>query len=361
MSNMDQVFNTIGNKAADRDANETTPVGFAADGFTLRHCRSQALTITIKAGLVALLVLGACDSATDEENASESTADEDAAVSDTTEEDGTETARAVATSFSFSPTFEEHHDISPYFNVFYPEDLEAAVEETGHPLPVVVWGNGGCMRASLAWQTMFDRWSQAGFVTVGLDVGPDGNPMAMHSWQEHAEQIDWVVQENEREGSPFYGKLDTTRIIAAGNSCGGVTALSVAANDDRVTGVYVLSGSSALGTADVNVMGAITVPVGYSEGGPEDISRAAAEADYAALSEGVPGMIVARTTGDHITISFTDQTIVAQEAETGLNWMDLVLYGTQAAYDALTSDTICTGCEPGLYNLESKNLEELLQ
>jgi len=123
----------------------------------------------------------------------------------------------------------------------------------------------------------------------------------------------------------------------------------------------VLSGSSALGTTDRNVMGAITVPVGYIEGGVEDISRAAAEADYAALSDGIPAAIVARSSGDHITISFNDQTIVAQEAEMALNWMDLALYGTQEAYDALTSTNICTGCEPGLYTLTSKNMEKLLQ
>jgi hypothetical protein len=72
-------------------------------------------------------------------------------------------------------------------------------------------------------------------------------------------------------------------------------------------------------------------------------------------------MIVARSTGDHFTISFTDVTIVTQESETALYWMDLILYGAQAAYDALTSDTICTGCEPGMYTLKSKNIETLLQ
>ena len=71
-------------------------------------------------------------------------------------------------------------------------------------------------------------------------------------------------------------------------------------------------------------------------------------------------MIVTRSSGDHLTISYGDQTIVAREAEISLNWMDLALYGTREAYDALTSQNICTGCDPGLWTLTSKNLETLL-
>ncbi len=268
--------------------------------------------------------------------------------------------RPPALDFSFSMTTESP-GVAPYFIVYRPEDLEAAVAETGHLLPVIVWGNGGCFRFSAAWETLFQQWAAGGFVVLGLDVMPDNNPLAMHTAEDHAALIDWVFEEDTRSGSPYAGKLDTTRIVSAGNSCGGVTALNVAAMDDRVTAVFVLSGSSAIGATDTAVMGSITAPVGFIEGGPEDISRAPAEADYAALSDGVPAMIVARSTGDHLTISYGDQTIVAREAEISLNWMDLALYGTPEAYDALTSPNICTGCDPGLWTLTSKHLETLLQ
>jgi hypothetical protein len=122
--------------------------------------------------------------------------------------------------------------------------------------------------------------------------------------------------------------------------------------------VFVLSGSSALGSTDVNVMGAISVPVGYVCGGTEDVSHAPAIADYEALPNGIPAMILSRSSGDHITIS-TDVTILAQEAEMALNWMDLSLYGTKEAFNALTSATVCSGCEAGVWTLTSKNLETL--
>jgi hypothetical protein len=267
--------------------------------------------------------------------------------------------RPVATSLSLPTTMDEFHDVAPYFVVYRPADLDAAVAATGQLLPVIVWGNGGCYRYSSAWTTMFDRWAGAGFVILAIDSGPDGNPMTMHSADEHDALVDRALEKANEQGSPYAGKLDTNRIVSSGNSCGGVTALTVASMDKRVTAVYVLSGSSALGSTDVNAMGAINVPVGYTEGGTEDISRAAAESDYAALPEGVPAMIAARSSGDHVTISFTDQTIVGQEAEIALNWMDLCLYGTKEAYDALTSDPICTGCEAGLYTFTSKNIEKL--
>jgi len=267
--------------------------------------------------------------------------------------------RSPASTFTFEPTTETPGE-APYFVVHRPDDLDVAVAETGGPLPVIVWGNGGCFRFSAAWDELFQRWVTGGFVVLALDVLPDNNPLAAHTADDHGALVDWVIAENEDPASPYAGKLDTARIVSAGNSCGGVTALTVAAADDRVAAVFVLSGSSAIGTTDVSIMGAITAPVGYIEGGPEDISRAAAEMDYAAMTDGVPAMIVARSTGDHLTVSYGDQTIVAREAEMSLHWMDLALYGTRAAYDALTSPTICTNCDPGLWTLTSKHLEALL-
>jgi hypothetical protein len=39
--------------------------------------------------------------------------------------------------------------------------------------------------------------------------------------------------------------------------------------------------------------------------------------------------------------------------------MDLALYGTKGAYEALTSPNVCEHCNPGEWKLESKHLETL--
>lgn len=40
--------------------------------------------------------------------------------------------------------------------------------------------------------------------------------------------------------------------------------------------------------------------------------------------------------------------------------MDLSLYGTREASEALTSPNVCSTCEPGVWTLKSKHLETLL-
>jgi hypothetical protein len=44
-----------------------------------------------------------------------------------------------------------------------------------------------------------------------------------------------------------------------------------------------------------------------------------------------------------------------------LHWMDLTLCGTPEAAEALSSDTVCSGCEPSVWTLTSKHLETLQQ
>jgi hypothetical protein len=252
------------------------------------------------------------------------------------------------------PTMMERPNVAPWFVVHRPTDLSS----TGEPLPVIVWANGGCFRSDFTWEPLFKRWAAGGFVVLALTDGPDG-PLATSSVADHGALIDWTLAEADKAGSPFAGKLDTERIVAAGNSCGGVTALGVAAKDKRVAAVFVLSGSSALASTDMGVMGAIEAPIGYVVGSnEEDIASPNALADYEAMADGVPGMIVSRSTGDHITVS-TDTTVLPQVADIALNWMDLALFGTPEAADALTSTTVCASCTAGMWTLKEKHLATL--
>jgi predicted dienelactone hydrolase len=247
----------------------------------------------------------------------------------------------------------ESPNVEPWFNVYRPTDLTA----TGQPLPIIVWANGGCYRSDFTWAPLFERWAAGGFVVLALTEGPDG-PLVQSTVDDQGGLIDWALEQ--AEAGPYAGMLDVDRIVAAGNSCGGITALGLASRDDRVASVFVLSGSSAFFGADAMVIGGISIPVGYVVGGSEDIARANATADYEALADGIPAMIVSRSSGDHMTVS-TDTTILPQVAEIALNWMDLALYGTAEAADALNSETVCSGCEPGTWTLMGKNLETLQQ
>lgn len=253
------------------------------------------------------------------------------------------------------PVVVEPAGVEPWFNVYRPMDLTA----TGRPLPVIVWANGGCLRVDFAWATLLNRWAAAGFLVLALSESPTDGAFGQTTAEQQGKLIDWALAQAELSGGAYEGKLDTARVIAAGNSCGGVTALNLAATDARVAAVFVLSGSSAIGAADAAVIGAVTVPVGFIVGSPdEDIAYPNANMDYELLSAGVPAMFVHSRIGDHFVVS-SDEAMLKQEAEIALHFMDLALYGTEEASDALASADLCSICEPGLWTLTSKHLDKL--
>lgn len=263
-------------------------------------------------------------------------------------------ARQPLTSLKL-PTIKESPKVAPWFNVYRPKDLSA---KEG-PLPVILWANGGCFRAEDPWKILLDRWAAAGFVVLALTAGDTALGALMQSTvDDQAKLVDWVIEQNSKQGGPYAGKLDLERIVAAGNSCGGVTALGVAAKDPRIASVFVLSGSSAVGAADKEVMSKIKAPMGYVVGGSEDIAGANAAADYDLVTAGVPAVIVSRAMGDHVTVS-TDMKILEDVAEISLNWLDLSLYGTKEAYDTLTSSMVCASCDAGPWKLKAKEIEKL--
>lgn len=111
-----------------------------------------------------------------------------------------------------------------------PKDLKA----TGKPLPVIAWANGGCFRAEFPWQPLFDKWAGGGFIVLALSASPGLGPLGQSNVANQRALIDWALKQNETPDSPYFGAIDTKRVIAAGNSCGGVTALGLAAEDPRV-------------------------------------------------------------------------------------------------------------------------------
>jgi predicted dienelactone hydrolase len=265
---------------------------------------------------------------------------------------GAPAERPPASSLSLE-TMMESPNVEPWFNIYRPTDLDA----TGAPLPVIVWANGGCYRSDFTWAPLYERWAAAGFFVLALTEGPEG-ALVQSTVEDQRGLIDWAIEQ--AAAGPYAGKLDLDRIVAAGNSCGGITALGLASDDDRVAAVFVLSGSSAFFGANAMVIGGITVPVGYVVGGGEDIASANATADYEALADGIPAMIVSRSSGDHMTVS-TDTMILPQVAEIAVYWMDLALYRTRAAAESLMSPTVCAGCDQGVWTRKSKHLDSLQQ
>jgi endo-1,4-beta-xylanase len=243
--------------------------------------------------------------------------------------------------------------VAPFFHVWRPTDLSAVEGK----LPVVVWANGACNRNDGGFRALFEMWASGGYFVVSLTSGGGSSSTTI---ADQRGLIEWVVEQAEMAGGPYNGKLDLDRIVAGGNSCGGITSLGLASMDERVAAVFVLSGSSGFGGADATVINGIEVPVAYLVGGEEDIARANAEADYEAFADGLPAMIVKRSSGDHLTISNNAMTM-SEAADISVNWLDLTMFGLQGALDALNTPPLCTGCESDLWTVTSKNLETLVK
>lgn len=262
-------------------------------------------------------------------------------------------ARPLASTLKLA-TMKESHAVAPFFNIWRPTDLTKVEGK----LPIFVWNNGACSRNDAVFKPLFDKWASGGWIILSLTSGGGGSSTTQ---ADHKALVDWVVAEATKDGSPYKDKLDLDHITAGGNSCGGITALGLAAADKRVTAVWVLSGSTGMGGANTMVTNAIKIPVAFMCGGTEDIARANLEADYAAFGAGIPALMVERSSGDHLTLSNLSGDIGPQAAEVSLNWLDLTTYGLQPALDALNAPTVCTGCMSGLWKMTSKNLETLVK
>lgn len=296
---------------------------------------------------------------------------------------------AVSPAAAQSPAFvkETAADL-PGYNIYRPADL--ATRRT--PAPVIVWANGGCVKRDLTWASLFERWAGAGYVVVTIHDpnAPSGMPQAgaarpggappitataadspeamararagagMQAKETAAAQgkaIDWATAANARAGT-YRGKLDLSKVVAAGNSCGGISSLTLASYDKRPKSVFILSGSSigpgAKAEAVQPVMSKVTAPAIWVVGGTEDVARAAADMDYSFQPAGAPGAVVYRSSFDHRTVS-TDAGALRDTAEIGLNWFKATLYGDRAAAAELTTK-VCASCDAKTWTVKSKGL-----
>ena len=155
--------------------------------------------------------------------------------------------------------------------LYFPANMDAIGK-----LPVIVWGNGACINAGNRFRIFLTEIASHGFLVIAggpianikYEVGPQEQPGApaptslvppgtyddaaynnavgRNTAAQMIEGIDWAVKENEREGSRFYHKLDTSKIGVAGQSCGGGLAITVSA-DPRTSASIFFSGAGGGG------------------------------------------------------------------------------------------------------------------
>ena len=127
-------------------------------------------------------------------------------------------------------------------------------------MPVFVWGNGACSDDGTSAQNFLAQIASYGFVAIssGTPGGNGGSTTA--EWMNEA--VEWVV------GGAGGLNVDSSRIMAAGFSCGGTEAYQMQDND-AVSSIGIFS-SGLL--SNYEFASKITKPTMYALGGPNDIA-----------------------------------------------------------------------------------------
>jgi hypothetical protein len=116
------------------------------------------------------------------------------------------------------------------YTIYRPSELG----KNGAKHPIVTWGNG-TSTTPVMYDGLLSHFATHGFVVVASTSTNTG------SGQEMIAGFDWLITENGRSGSVYYGKLDTKAIGATGHSQGGIGTI-LAAVDPRVVTAMPIAG-----------------------------------------------------------------------------------------------------------------------
>jgi hypothetical protein len=272
------------------------------------------------------------------------------------------------------PAIKEEIAALPRHVVYRPRTLTAL---GGTKLGVVAWGNGGCSADAASSRFHLLELASHGYLVLAsgrILSGPGAPPREVRpatqggqvapprtQVSDLTDAVDWALAENQRAGSPYFGRIDPAQIAYSGWSCGGLQALQVA-KDPRVktlvihnSGVLNDGPSSTIPGMNVGkeVLLTLHTPVIYIQGGPTDIAFANGLDDFNRIAH-VPAAIANLPVGHGGTFNEPNGGAAASVAVSWLNWQ---LRGdAQSAKRFVGED--CGLCKDAQWSLQRKQLTE---
>jgi dienelactone hydrolase len=132
-------------------------------------------------------------------------------------------------------------------------------------MPVLVWGEGACSANGLAVGNFLAEIASHGIFVIASGA-PNGQGSTTSQWMK--DSISWAVSNG---GKGKYTAVDSSRIAAAGWSCGGLEAYDMS-QDSRVSHLGIFSSGQQSDQASRNVAPNIKKPIFFFLGGSSDIA-----------------------------------------------------------------------------------------
>lgn len=270
------------------------------------------------------------------------------------------------------PAIKEIDPRLPDHVVYRPANLAALGQSK---LGVYAFGNGACSDDGASARLHLLEIASHGYVAIApgaiyngpgkterppRPAGAEGSsPLAATHSDQLREAIDWVVAENAREGSAYFGRIDPSAIAVSGFSCGGVQALANAADPRIATAIIMNSGLFNEGPrsmggveASKELLDDLHFPTLYVLGGPTDIAYANGMDDFERIGH-VPVAVANIDKGHGGTYWEPNGGAAARVVVT---WLDWQLRGDEQASRMFTG-AHCGLCRDPAWQFQAKGFD----
>lgn len=261
----------------------------------------------------------------------------------------------------------------PFYTIYRPADLKAAVEKNGK-LPVVVFGNGGCYSATnVTSERLYGEMASHGYIVIGLgnysargitpeldendnfenfvkmigeELGfenisnEDFDKIMGHSEPSQlTDAINWAQRQTVKPGSEYYHMIDADKVALMGSSCGGLQAISISF-DTRIKTVIMKNSGTFPGDNQMSrdfiskdELKEVKVPVMYVVGNETDIAYPNAADDFERINH-IP---VAFCSYNKVGHNGSDRDPHGGEMATVIvNWLDYYIKGIESGKATFT-------------------------
>lgn len=216
--------------------------------------------------------------------------------------------------------------------------VPAKLGDNGVQHPIIVWTNGAGGSTNF-YDNLLRHFASHGFFVVADKMsGRNHNPEIV----EQKAGIEWALEEAERPGSPYAGKIDASRLAVAGHSLGSISSFASAAHPMVKASIHWSAGltGNPVGAEEAWLQG-LHAPAAFFCGGAEPRALPRCSGDFENAPPAVPIFY-----GTVEGVGHTDvygEPNAGQWGRAGVAWFRLMLAGDET-YRSWFKAPMCVLC-----------------